>query len=123
MTNLSLASVLLQSLHLLWIGNSVAESPIDGDQLGMGNRYDGTLTPAPQLQALVTRLEKRLLVRRPSPWPFASGWLATTGCPVVLAASSFAGALIVARTDSRPRCQMMTVGERAFWTHVHSGLC
>src|SRR5436309_10221973 len=65
-TNLSLASVLLESLHLLWIRSAVAESPIDGDQLGMRNRYDGTLTPTPQLQSLVTHLERDFLSAAPA---------------------------------------------------------
>src|SRR6266581_8266242 len=121
-TNLSLASVLLESLHLLWIRSAVAESPIDGDQLGMRNRYDGTLTPTPQLQSLVTHLEKGLLVRRSSPCRLRQG------CPqpaVALSCSSafsLAGALIVAWTNRPPGCQMMTIGKRSLRTHVHSCL-
>src|SRR6266852_5854603 len=122
-TNLSFAPVLLQSLRLLRIRSAVAESPIDGDQLGMRNGYDGPLTAAPQLQSLVTHLEKGLLVRRSSPCRLRQGCSQPTvalSCP---AAFSFAGALIVAWTDRRPRCQMMTVGKRPLWTHIHSRLC
>ena len=51
------------------------------------------------------------------------------GCsqpPVALSCSSaspFTGALIVAWTDRRPRCQVMAVGKRPFRTHVHSRFC
>ena len=56
-TNLSFASVLLQSLHLFRIWSAIAQSPIDRDQLGMGNRYDRTLTSPAELQFLVVHLE------------------------------------------------------------------
>jgi hypothetical protein len=55
-SNLSLAPVFLQSLHLFWIGSAVAESQIDGDQLGMHNGEDCTLTPTSQLQSFKTRV-------------------------------------------------------------------
>src|SRR5437867_9555874 len=58
--NLSFAAALLQSLHLLRIRSAVAQSPIDRDQLGMGNRYDRTLTSAAEFQFLVAHLEKGL---------------------------------------------------------------
>src|SRR5262245_51865688 len=38
-------------------------------------------------------------------------------------ASSLVGAFIVAWTDRRLGCQVMTVGKRPFWTHVHSRFC
>src|SRR5438093_4322907 len=117
-TNLSLASVLLESLHLAWIRSAVAESPIDGDQLGMRNRYDGTLTPTPQLQSLVTHLEKGLLVRRSSPCRLRQG------CPqpaVALSCSSafsLAGALIVARIgDSSAVCDVKRASVGASASH------
>ena len=49
-TNLSFTPVLLESLNLLWIKNTVPDSPIEGDQLGMGYRGDRALTSAPELE-------------------------------------------------------------------------
>src|SRR5437870_6620543 len=66
-TNPSFALVLFEALHLLWVWSSVAESPIDSPQLGMGYRDDCTLTSTSKLQSLVTRVEQRTLRSCPSP--------------------------------------------------------
>jgi hypothetical protein len=65
-TNLSVASVLLQSLHLLWIRSAVAESPIDGDQLRVGDGYNGTLTAAPLLHSSKRVLKRDFLSAAPA---------------------------------------------------------
>src|SRR6266566_820754 len=94
-TNLSFALVLFEALHLLWVWSSVAESPIDGPQLGMGYRDDCTLTSTSKLQSLVTRVEQRTLRSCPSPCrPSERG----SQPPVARSCSpafSFAGTLIV----------------------------
>jgi hypothetical protein len=69
------------------------------------------------------KLEKGFLVRGSSPSGLRQG---RSQPPVPRSGSStfsFAGAFIVAGTDCCPGCQMMTVGKRSFWTHVHSCFC
>src|SRR2546425_35448 len=89
----------------------------------MRNGCDCTLTSAAELESLITHLEQGVLVCRSSPCRLRQG---CSQPPVALscsAAFSFAGTLIVAWADCCPGCQMMTVGKRAFWSHVHSRLC
>ena len=56
-TNLSLASVLMQSLDLLWVGNAVAESPINGALLCMRHGKDCALSPTPELHSFACASE------------------------------------------------------------------
>src|SRR5437762_3250259 len=96
--NLSFASVLLQSLHLFWIRSAVAQSPIDGDQLGMRNRNDRALTAASKLHSLVAHLEKGFLVCGSRPCRLRQGCSQPAVALSCSPASSFAGTLIVAGT-------------------------
>src|SRR5947199_6235095 len=121
--NLSFAAVLFHALYLFWIRSAVAQSPVDRDQLSMRNCHDRSLTSPPELHSLESPLEKRFLVRRSSPSRLRQGRSQPAVALSRPSAFSFAGALIVAGTNRRPGCQMMTVGKRSFWTHVHSRLC
>src|SRR5437867_2891278 len=118
--NLSFAAVLFHALYLFWIRSAVAQSPVDRDQLSMRNCHDRSLTSPPELHSLESPLEKRFLVRRSSPSRLRQGRSQPAVALSRPSAFSFAGALIVAGTNRRPGCQMMTVGKRSFWTHVHS---
>src|SRR2546428_311661 len=122
-TNLSFPPVLLQSLHLFRIRSAIAQSPIDSDQLGMRNRYDSALASPPELQSLVAHLEKGFLVCCSRPCGLRQSCAQPTVALSRSPAFSFASTFIVTWTNCGPGCQMMTVGKRPFWTHVHSRLC
>ena len=102
-TNLSFALVLFEALHLLWVWNSVAERPIDGPQLGMGNRDDCTLTSASKLQSLVTRLEQRTLRSCPSPCRLGERGSQPPVARSCSPALSFAGTLMVTLDKPSPK--------------------
>src|SRR5438046_5703714 len=118
--NLSFAAVLFHALYLFWIRSAVAQSAVDRDQLSMRNCHDRSLTSPPELHSLESPLEKRFLVRRSSPSRLRQGRSQPAVALSRPSAFSFAGALIVAGTNRRPGCQMMTVGKRSFWNPVNS---
>src|SRR5437867_12362423 len=113
--NLSFAAVLFHALYLFWIRSAVAQSPVDRDQLSMGNCHDGSLTSPPELHSLESPLEERLLVRRSSPSRLRPGRSQRAAALSRPSAMSFGGALIVARTNRRPGCRATTVGEPPSW--------
>ena len=82
MSDLSLAAALFHSLYLFRIRSAMAHSPIDGDQLGMPNRDDGTLTSAAELDFFDNALGKESSSYLLRPSPSGSASLSTTGCPV-----------------------------------------
>src|ERR1700674_4522220 len=99
MAELSLAAVLFHSLYLFLLWRAVASGPIEGDQLGMRDGDDGTLTSSPELDSLIRRQEKRVLLacRRPARLcqHRSQPPVALSGFPT----STFAGTFVITGTD------------------------